>query len=104
MIFSFIAEEMVGKLPITISSLVVYDVLLIEKGYSYKAAVYEHSVIFLADRTRVVNRTDALEIMKKNLFVYSEQCKQASEEVTEHWKYRTNDLIHFRIKSVKIST
>ena len=47
----------------------------------YKAAVYEHDVIFPADRSRVVTRIEALKVMMKNLQVYSEQCHKASDQV-----------------------
>ena len=72
---------MARQLPIGISSLIVCVAILIDYGYAYKAAVYEHDVIFPGERTRVVNRTEALESMDKNLLVYSEQCNQASKQV-----------------------
>ncbi|KAK3594131.1 hypothetical protein CHS0354_040902 [Potamilus streckersoni] len=47
---------------------------------SYRAAVYEHNVTFPADRTKILPRDEALQVMKKNLVVYSQQAKLASDK------------------------
>ncbi|KAL3841967.1 hypothetical protein ACJMK2_020043 [Sinanodonta woodiana] len=45
---------------------------------SFRAAVYEHDVIFPADRTKIVSRDEALKVMMENLMVYSKQTSLAS--------------------------
>ena len=75
---------MAGKLPTAIILTVSCVAILIDNGLSYKAAVYEHAVIFPAARVDM-NRSEALEHMKKNLLVYTEQCSQASKQVFVHF-------------------
>ncbi|XP_033749183.1 pantetheinase-like [Pecten maximus] len=47
---------------------------------AFKAAVYEHAVIFPPQRSRVLSRDSALTVMKKNLDVYNEKCKEAAAQ------------------------
>ncbi|KAL3841970.1 hypothetical protein ACJMK2_020046 [Sinanodonta woodiana] len=46
---------------------------------SFRAAVYEHNVTFPADRTKILPREEALQVMKNNLAVYAQQAKLASD-------------------------
>ena len=48
----------------------------------FKAAVYEHAVIMPENRTVVVNRSQALELMYANLELYAEQVFMAKKQVT----------------------
>ncbi|XP_069137782.1 pantetheinase-like [Argopecten irradians] len=45
---------------------------------AFKAAVYEHAVIFPPQRSRVLSRDASLSVMKNNLDVYREQCMEAA--------------------------
>ncbi|OWF54210.1 pantetheinase-like [Mizuhopecten yessoensis] len=47
---------------------------------AFKAAVYEHDVIFPPQRSRVLSRDSALQVMEKNLDVYKDQCAQAVKQ------------------------
>lgn len=47
----------------------------------YKAAVYEHEVMFPVDRAAILSRDQALSVMNKNLQVYETQCKIATKQV-----------------------
>ncbi|KAL3841973.1 hypothetical protein ACJMK2_020049 [Sinanodonta woodiana] len=46
---------------------------------SFRAAVYEHNVTFPADRTKILPREEALQVMENNLAVYAQQAKLASD-------------------------
>ncbi|XP_060079033.1 pantetheinase-like [Ylistrum balloti] len=50
---------------------------------AFKAAVYEHAVIFPPNRIVVLSRDAALKVMKRNLDVYIEQCKEAATQKAE---------------------
>ncbi|XP_066263395.1 pantetheinase-like [Branchiostoma lanceolatum] len=47
---------------------------------SYVAAVYEHETYLLQGTHRVLNRSSALELMKKNLQVFEDQARAASKQ------------------------
>ncbi|KAK3594127.1 hypothetical protein CHS0354_040898 [Potamilus streckersoni] len=52
--------------------------MLVHSFDSFRAAVYEHAVIFPADRTKILSRDDALKVMMKNLMVYKQQTELAA--------------------------
>ncbi|KAL3841968.1 hypothetical protein ACJMK2_020044 [Sinanodonta woodiana] len=56
----------------------MYSGMLVHSLDSFRAAVYEHAVIFPADRTKILSRDDALKVMMKNLNVYKQQTELAS--------------------------
>ncbi|XP_069137783.1 pantetheinase-like [Argopecten irradians] len=66
-------------MKIHISNLLVFSVA-IHCADAFKAAVYEHAVIFPPQRSRVLSRDTALTVMKKNLDVYGEQCVEAAAQ------------------------
>jgi hypothetical protein len=49
----------------------------------FRAAVYEHKVIYPGSRSKVVTRQQALIDMQKNLQIYQEQSMTASSKVKE---------------------
>ncbi|KAL4219980.1 Pantetheinase-like [Mactra antiquata] len=46
---------------------------------TYRAAVYGHNVTFIADRSEIVSRKEALKVMMKNIAVYRQQALKASK-------------------------
>ncbi|XP_078620816.1 pantetheinase-like isoform X2 [Branchiostoma floridae x Branchiostoma japonicum] len=50
---------------------------------SYIAAVYEHDTFLLQDPHHVVNRSSALELMRKNLQVFEDQASAASKQAAQ---------------------
>eukprot|EP00058_Branchiostoma_floridae_P019728 XP_002605218.1 hypothetical protein BRAFLDRAFT_58955 [Branchiostoma floridae] len=50
---------------------------------SYIAAVYEHDTYLLQDPHRVMNRSGALELMRKNLQVFEDQASAASKQAAQ---------------------
>ncbi|XP_033749232.1 pantetheinase-like [Pecten maximus] len=61
-----------------------YDIILLCTllcgAASFKAAVYEHDVIFPSQRSAVLSRQPALHVIQQNLDVYETQCRQAESE------------------------
>ena len=47
----------------------------------YKAAVYEHKVVFPSNRTHILSRSEALDVVSANAHVYFAQAKEAGKQV-----------------------
>lgn len=76
------------KFTLTVQQIIWTSCLLLHFGrgeitqHKFKAAVFEHAVIFPETQKEVVTREKALALMKRNLAVYEEQAAEAANKVS----------------------